>query len=393
MLRRARRYSCTVLFTRRMIPSDHKRVAMQSRNSVNRHLATQVLLLIAFLPVLVMNGCMPQRATSTEPLSGQSLILYNWADYLPQSVLDAFTAEYGVRVDYLTYGSMEEAVAELRAGVPCDIVVLENNNIKPLAAEGLLAEINFQNVPNFKNISPNFRDLALDPANRYSIPFDYGTTGLLVRTDLIESPVRRWSDLWNPQFAGKIAVRSLQYELIGIALKSLGYPLNSENPQQLEETLQHLLQLKPSLIFVDDETGKALPTLLSGEAVIMVGWGNDAVVARQKNASTTYVLPEEGTLLWGESFVIPTHSTRKALAELFLNFLLRPEIGAQIANDNHYASANQAAYPFIEPNLLADEIVFPPPEVFRTSAWYLPLSPAGERLYAEIWQRFLAGTS
>lgn len=366
---------------------------MLPEDSVHHHFAVKFLILIASLFVGMVSGCTPQDSVSTQPAARQNLVLYSWAQYLPQPVLDAFTAEYGVTVDYQTYGSMEEAVAELRGGKPCDIVVLESNNIKPLAAEGLLAEINFQNVPNFKNISPNFRDLALDPANRYSIPFDYGTTGLLVRIDLVESAVTRWSDLWDPPFSGKIAARSLQYELIGISLKSLGYPLNSEDPQQLDEALQHLLQLKPSLIFVDDETGKALPTLLSGEAVVMVGWGNDAVVARQKNASTTYVLPEEGTLLWGESFVIPSRSPRKSLAELFLNFLLRPEIGAQIVNANHYATANQAAYPFIEPDLLADEIVFPPPEVFHKSDWYLPLSPAGATLYAEIWERFLAGTS
>jgi spermidine/putrescine transport system substrate-binding protein len=381
-----------VLFQGRMMFFDQKQVAMQFRNSVSRHSAIRVLLLIPFLLILQVNGCTPQRAVTTETLAGQSLILYNWASYLPQSVLDAFTAKYGVTVSYLTYGSMEEAVAELRRGKACDVVVLENNNIRPLSAEGLLAEIDYQNIPNFKNISPNFRDLALDPDNRYSIPFDYGTTGLLVRTDLVKNDVRRWSDLWDAKLPGKIAVRSLQYELIAISLKSLGYPLNSEDPQQLEAALQRLLELKPYLVYVDDETDKALPTLLRGEAAIMVGWGNDAIAARRQNESVAYVLPEEGTLLWGESFVIPASSAHKSLAELFLNFLLRPEISAQIANESHYATANQAAYPFIEPDLIANEIVFPPAEVFRKSDWYLPLSPAGETLYGEVWDRFLAGT-
>jgi spermidine/putrescine transport system substrate-binding protein len=339
---------------------------------------------------LGLTGCEPNETAETETPFARDLILYNWVDYMPQSVLAAFTAEYGIQVRYLSYSSMEEAVAQVRAGQSYDIVVLENNNIQPLAAEGLLAEIDYRHVPNFKNISASFRDLALDTDNRYSIPFDYGTTGLLVRSDLAGIPVARWADLWDPSFAGKSAVRPLAYELIGISLKSLGYPLNSEDPQQLETALQHLLELKPKLTFVDDTTGAAVEILISGQAVAMVGWGNDALRAAQENDSITYILPEEGPLLWGQSFVIPANSPHKQTAELLLNFLLRPEISAQIVNANRYASANQVAYSLIDPEIFNEPIVFPPPEMIEKSDWYLPLSPAGEQLYAQIWERFNA---
>lgn len=286
---------------------------------------------------------------------------------------------------------MEEAVAQMRAGEVYEVVVLENNNIKPLSDEGLLAEIEYQNVPNFKNTSPSFRDLAFDPGNQHSIPFDYGTTGLVVRSDLVDAPVTRWADLWDPRFAGRVAARPLAYELIGMALKSLGFPLNSEDPQELEAALQYLLELKPSLRLVDDPTSDAVQILLSGEAVIMVGWGTDALRARQENDAIVYVLPEEGTLIWGQSFVIPSNSPRKETAELFLDYILRPEISAQITNQNRYATANQAAYLLIEPGIFNDPIVFPPAEIIRKSDWHLPLSPSGEAYYAGIWERFLAG--
>jgi spermidine/putrescine transport system substrate-binding protein len=365
---------------------------MQRIASAGKKIALKRLfVLISFLLYITAASCAPAETASTETPAPQSLILYNWVDYMPQSVLRAFTAEYGIEVTYLTYDSMEEAVAHLRAGQIYDVVVLENNNVQPLAAEGLLVEINFQNIPNFKNISPNFRDLAFDPGNRHSIPFDYGTTGLVVRGDLVDIPVTHWADLWDPSFKGKIAVRPLAYELIGISLKSLGYPLNSENPQQLEAALQHLLELKPSLTFLDDSTSEAVQVLLSGDAVIMVGWGNDALRAAQRNAAITYVLPEEGTLLWGQSFVIPTNSPHKKTAELFLDFLLRPEISAQIVEGNRYATANQSAYPLIDPEIFTDALVFPPAEMIKKSDWYLPLRPAGEELYADIWTRFNAG--
>jgi spermidine/putrescine transport system substrate-binding protein len=337
-------------------------------------------------------GDVPSAApTPTSPPLAEELIFYNWGDYMPHSVLDAFTAEYGVRVTYLTYGSMEEAMSQLRANQRYDVAVLEHDLILPLVAENLLAEIDYRNVPNFKNISIDFRDLAFDPGNKYTIPYGYGTTGLVVRGDLATVPVTRWADLWEPRYAGKIAVRAEPGELIGVALKALGYPLNSEDPQHLEAALQHLLDLKPSIVFVGDETAKAIQTLLNGEVVIMIGWGNDALQARQQNDAITYVLPTEGTMLWSDTFVISANSPHKPTAELLLNFLLRPEIGAQIINGIGYATANEAAYPFVQPEILNNPFIFPPAETIKKADWYLPLSPAGEKLYADIWQRFLAG--
>jgi spermidine/putrescine transport system substrate-binding protein len=336
---------------------------------------------------LILAGCTLGPSLNQRP---DNLIFYNWNNYMPQGVLDAFTEETGIKVTYLTYQSMEEAVDQLRAGNAYDVVVLENNNIKPLAEEGILAPIDYQNVLNFKNVSPNFRDLTFDPSNTYSIPYDYGTTGLLVRRDMVSVPITRWADLWEMNHIGKIAARPLAYELIGIALKSLGYSLNTENPQELEAALERLLDLKPSLLFVDSDTSKAIPVLLNGEAAVMIGWGNDALSAQQQNETIAYLLPEEGTLLWGESLVIPTTSQNKEAAELFLNFLLRPEIGAQIVNEMHYATANEAAYPLILPELLQNPIIFPPAKTITASDWYSPLSPAGKKLYNEIWSRFMA---
>lgn len=354
--------------------------------SIQLKVYIRLCLLACLIFSLLTSGC------ATTPVQGQladELIFYNWADYIPQSVLDAFTAEYGVKVTTLTYESGEEAVAQLRAGQRFDMVVMEHDLIPSLVADGLLAKIDYRNVPNFKNISANFRDLTFDPGNTHSIPYNYGSTGLIVRSDLVKAPITRWADLWDPRYAGKIAVRS-NIELIYMALVSLGYPLNSEVPQELEAALQHLLDLKPSLNFVDVETEKAIPTLLSGEAVIMMGWPEDGARARQENEAITYVLPEDGTIFWGDAFVIPTDSPNKYTAELFLNFLLRPEVSAQIVNEIHNASANEAAYPLVNPEIFNNPIIFPPAETIQKAEWYMPLNPAGEKLYADLWKRFLA---
>ena len=244
-----------------------------------------VFLLISQL----MAGCTPK-----EPPIPKELILYNWADYMPQSVLDAFTAEYGVKVTYLTYESMDEAAAKVRAGLKYDVVVLEQDIIPPLTAANLLAEIDYRNIPNFKNISSNFRDLAFDPGNTHSVPYSYGTTGMVVRGDLVKEVPTRWADLWDSRYVGKVAARAEPTELIGVALKSLGYPLNSDDPQQMEEALQRLLELKP--ILVDDQTDNAIPLLISGKVVILVGWDYDALAAKEANEAVIYIMPEEGTM-------------------------------------------------------------------------------------------------
>jgi spermidine/putrescine transport system substrate-binding protein len=341
-------------------------------------------LLIFLVLGLLMAGCAP---VPVQDQLADELIFYNWSDYMPQSVLDAFTAEYGVKVTFLAYDSMDQAVAQLRAGQQYDVVVLEYDALPALITDGLLSEIDYHNVPNFKNISANFRDLAFDPGNEHSIPFGYGTTGLLVRSDLVTAPITRWTDPWDSRYLGKVAARAEPYELIGVALKSLGFPLNSEDPQQLEAALQQLLILNP--VLVDDETELAIPTLLNGETVIMIGWADDALQAQKENEAVNYILPEEGTLLWGDSFVIPSNSPHKYTAEVFMNFLLRPEIGAQIVNENHYATANEAAYPLIKSEVINNPLIFPPAETIQKADWYLPLSPGGEKLYAEIWGRFL----
>jgi spermidine/putrescine transport system substrate-binding protein len=332
----------------------------------------------------------PEAAPTGPPLA-KELVFYDWEEDMPQSVLDAFTAEYGVEVTYLTYESTQEAEANLTAGELYDVVVLENDSIPWLVADGLLAEIDYRNVPNFKNVSANFRDLAYDPGNRHSVPFNWGTTGLVVRSDLVDEPVTRWADLWDPRYAGKIAVRAEPRELIGLTLKSLGYSINSEDPDELEAALEKLLEIRQAVFFVDPYAEGALPELLEGEAVILVGWAEDVLAGREENEDIVYVLPEEGTLLWGDNFTIPANSPHKYTAEVFLNFVLRPEISAQIVNENYYAMAIEAANPYLDPEIASDRAIFPPNEDLRNADVYLPLSLEGDELHAQVWERFLAG--
>jgi spermidine/putrescine transport system substrate-binding protein len=302
----------------------------------------------ALLLMVLVTGCDDDSDApkKTPPPLARELIFYNWVDDMPQSVLAAFTEEYGVKVNYMTFESQEEAVENLAKGEVYDVAVLENPFIPGLTEAGRLAEIDFDLVPNFKNISANFRDLGIDPGNRYTVPYHYGTTGLLVRTDLVGNGVASWADLWSPRFAGKVALRLQERELLGITLLSLGYPLNSAKAEEINTAVDRLIALKPSILWVAVDSPKAVAKLLSGEVVILLGWPMDYQVAHGANKAVSYILPREGTALWSDNYVIPASSPNARTAALFINFLLRPEISARIVNEKNYPTANEAAIPW-----------------------------------------------
>ncbi|MBI5822952.1 MAG: spermidine/putrescine ABC transporter substrate-binding protein [Chloroflexi bacterium] len=327
----------------------------------------------------------------TQPPLADEIVVYNWDGDIPQSALDAFTEETHVKIKYEAYESQEEAIANIRAGKIYDVVVMESRFIPLMVKDNLLAELNYENIPNFKNISPNFRDLIYDPGNLYSIPYSWGTTGMVVRTDLAQNPVSRWADLWDAKYAGKVGIWVGQpRETLALTLKSLGYSANSEKPAELEEALTALIALKPNLHFIEDfDPESAAPALSTGKIVIAMGYSGDFLASKDIGLQVEYIMPEEGALLWGDTFVIPSNSPNQSSAELFINFILRPEISAEIVNQKYYASANDAARIFIDPQISGDPSIYPGEETLRKAEIILPLSVEGQTLYDDIWQRFL----
>jgi spermidine/putrescine transport system substrate-binding protein len=350
---------------------------------------TTTLLILALSLLAACSSSAPPPMPTSPPLA-QVLVFYARSGDLIENVFDDFGEEYGVQITYVTYASPEEAVASMRAGEVYDVVVMENQYVPALIAEDLLAEIDYRNVPNFNNISANFRDLVYDPGNKHSIPYSWGTTGLVVRSDLAAQPPSHWLDLWEPRYAGQIAMWDLPRYTLGATLKSLGYSANSEDPVELEVALNHLLALKPNATWLSEEDTSAY-LLVSGEVVMALGWAYDVWVGQKENEDVEYILPREGAILWGDNFVIPANSSRKYTAELFLNFILRPEISGQIINENYQPMANGAANSYVDPEILNDPVVYPRNQDLENAEILLPLSLKGEDLYADIWERFMAG--
>ncbi|MFM8321750.1 MAG: PotD/PotF family extracellular solute-binding protein [Chloroflexota bacterium] len=349
------------------------------------------LIAVLLLALPLAAACRPQPAPAPTATRGpEKLIFRNWEGNISPEIMQLFTDQTGIRVEMQPYESQELAIADLQAGKPADVVVLENQLIPPLIQTGLLAEIRLTNLPNFKNISANFRDLAYDPGNAHSIPYSWGTTGLVFRSDLPGSQIRRWADLWDPAYRGRLLGWTLPRYMLGITLKSLGYSLNSEKPQELEQAAARLIELKPAIRLVDWETAAAAPGLVSGEVWAAVGQADDVIAAREQGARVDYILPEEGGLLWGDNFTIPAASPNQAAAEALINFLLSPEIAARIINETFYWLPNDAALPLVEPQIRDNPAIFPTAQGIKNSEILLPLSPQGEALYQSAWERFLA---
>ncbi len=345
-----------------------------------------VLLTIA----IVLVSCSAPSQTTQSPVEN-ILHLFNWDGDIPQSVLDQFTAETGIDVEYHIYESQEEAIESMRNGGLYDVVVMESRFIQLLAQEGLLAEIDYEYISNFKNISPNFRGLLYDPDNLYSVPYTWGTTGLVVRTDLVTSKVTKWADLWDPQYAGKVAIWAGQpRESIALTLKTIGYSANTEEPEQLEEALAKLSALKPNLHFVEEfDLEDVCESFIEGGVVIAMGYTGDISACEEAGLVVEYILPDEGVLLWGDTFVVPANSPNPLTAFRFIDFILRPQISAEITNANTYATTNEAAYEFIDPQIIDNPIIFPDQKILTKAEIILPLTTEGQQLYDDIWQRFL----
>jgi spermidine/putrescine-binding protein len=308
---------------------------------------------------------------------------------MPQSVIDAFAAEYGIQVKPVVYESQDEAIASLEAGDAYDLVVLTGEYLPDLIEGKLVSQLDHRNISNVKNIPANFRDLSFDPGNRYAIPYHWGTTGLLVRRDLVETIPTRWADLWNPQYAGKVAIWPIESSLLPIALKKLGYSANSEVPDEVQAALAELHKLRTNAYVIGNENPTVVPDLAAGKAVLSYGWAYDALVAEEEDLPIQYVLPEEGSVLWADYLLIPAAAEHKAAAELFLNFLLRPEIGALLVKESYYPVANDAALALIDRQLLSNPTVYPRPSDLVNAEMTLPLSPEGKRLRAAAWAEFM----
>lgn len=285
---------------------------------------------------LLLVACAGGGAKSTE------LNLYGWSEYVPQALLDGFTQETGIKVNYDTYSSNEELLAKLQAGASgYDVIIPSDYTVAIMINQGLLDEIDLKQIPNFANLVPELTNLDFDPGNKYSVPYQWGTVGIAVDTDKVTTPITKWADLWSPEFKDRVVLLDDEREVLGMVLQTLGYDKNSTDPAQLEEAKAKLLELMPNVRLFDSDSPKT--ALLAGEVWLGHTWNGEAAIAHSENPAIDYICPEEGCGIWVDNLAIPKGAPHKDAALAFLNYVLKPDASLLITKEFPYSSPNQAA--------------------------------------------------
>lgn len=311
------------------------------------------------------------------------LNVFNWSEYLPDSVIQKFEDKYNVKVNYSTFSSNEEMLAKMMAGgSQYDLVVSSDYMVPVLAQQKIIKPIDLNKIYNFKNIGDEFKNLPFDEGNKYSVPYMSSDVAIAINTAKVKTDVTGYADLWKPEFKNSVVVLDDERMIIGAALKKLGYSINDTNPAHLNEAKAELEKLKPNIKSFDSDSPKTL--LINGEATAGIVWGTEVSLAKKENKNIKVVIPKDGLSLQQDNFVVPTGSKNLKNVYKFINFIYEPEISAEISKTFPYENPNVAARKYIPQSTLDDQAIYPP-SAAKKGAEYLKDIGQNIKIFDNIW--------
>lgn len=251
----------------------------------------------------------------------------------------------------------------MAGGSNYDLVVASDYMVDILSKQNLIQPINLENIPNFKNLDKNLTNLEFDKGNKYSVPYMWGDACIVYDSRKVKKEIKGFSDLWDTEFKNSIVLLDDQRAIIGMALQKNGYSINDTNADHLETAKKDLISLQPNIKAYDSDSPKTL--LINGEASIGYVWGAEAYLAKLENPYLKVVIPSEGLFLQQDNFVMPKGVKGKQAAEQFINFILRPEISAEISESFPYANPNVEAHKLMNKKVLDDIAVYPPGDAVK----------------------------
>lgn len=288
----------------------------------------------------------------------KELNLYAWSEYVPQSVIDGFTEETGIRVNYESYPSNEEMLAKLAAGgTKYDLIQPSEYMIEALINAGRLEPLNFNNIPNFKNIDPSLMHLSHDPEHKYSVPWMTGTVGIVVNTDVVKDPIKGYKDVFQLKYKNRIVVLDDNREIVSWALATQGIGPNHITPENLQKAKSVIEQWLPLIRVFDSDSPKT--ALLGGDVDLGIVWSGEAAILYQEDKKFHYILPAEGAHMFIDSLAIPKGAPNKEGAEKFIDYILRPEVSKLISEEFPYTNPNVEARKLLTPEQLQNPASYP----------------------------------
>ncbi len=318
----------------------------------------------------------------------EQVIVYNWGEYLDPVVLDMFEEETGIDVIYEEFETNEIMYPKVQSGaIAYDVVCPSDYMIQRMLQEDLLAELNFENIPNLKYIGDTYlkQSQSFDPENKYSVPYCWGTVGILYNKTMVKEPVDSWSILWDETYTDSILMQNSVRDAFAVALKLSGYSLNSKDLDELTEAKEMLIEQKPLVqAYVVDQVRDKM---INNEAAIGVIYSGEAIYTQMENANLEYVIPKEGSNLWLDSWVIPKTSKNKENAEAFINFLCRPDIAKMNFDYITYSTPNEGARELIEdPAIRNSKVAFPDESELERCETFHYLGDKFTNIYNELWR-------
>lgn len=321
--------------------------------------------------------------------SGEKVIVYNWGEYLDPKTIELFEEETGISVTYEEYETNEIMYPKIVSqAIAYDVVCPSDYMIQRMIENDLLAEINWDNIPNIKNMDPTYMEQAksFDPKNKYSVPYCVGTVGILYNKSMVKEPVDSWDILWNPKYKDSILMQDSVRDAFAVALKRLGHSINSTEVDQLAAAAEDLMEQKPLVqAYVVDQVRDKL---IGNEAALGVIYSGEAGYTKRENPDLEYVIPKEGSNVWIDSWVIPKNAQNKENAEKFINFMCRPKIALMNFEYLTYSTPNLKAREMIEDEEIRNsKILFPEPEDLSNCETFQFLGDDVDSYYNELWNK------
>lgn len=331
----------------------------------------------------LLAGCGGQDAQT-----GGEVIVYNWGEYIDPQTLDMFEEETGIRVVYDEFETNEIMYPKVEAGATAyDVICPSDYMIQKMIDNDLLAEINFDNIPNLKNIGQQYLEQSkeFDPENKYSVPYCFGTVGILYNKTMVDEPVDSWSVLWDEKYADNILMQDSVRDAFMVALKLNGASMNTLDEEELIAARDVLIAQKPLVqAYVIDQVRDKM---IGGEAALGVIYSGEAIYTQRENPDLEYVVPREGTNVWIDSWVIAKNAPNKENAEKFIDFMCREDIALMNFEYITYSTPNVAAQALIEEeDIRNSQIAFPDLSQYENLETFQYLGTDGDARYNELWK-------
>lgn len=314
--------------------------------------------------------------------------VFNWEDYIDADVLQQFEEETGIHVNYMRFTQNEDMIVQVESNPSAfDVVFPSEYMVERLTAKGLLDEINFDHIPNFAQIDPSLQDPSYDPENRHSVPYMWGTLGILYNTKLVSEPVDSWGILWDEKYQNNVFMMDSLRDGLGIPLIYKGYSMNTKDFGQLNEAKDMLIAQKRSGVVKAYQMDEIKDKMVAGEGALAVVYSGDALYAIDLNEDLAYAVPKEGSNIWVDCMVIPKAAKNKENAEKFIDFLCRPDIAQKNCEYIWYSSPNLGAIELMGEEYTANTVMNPSQEVRERCEYYHDLDETSQVIWNNLWQQ------